>query len=70
MIKKIFFVFLPLLLIGCASTGGISDFYKSNYSDNELPSECYLKEGEEPEVYYSMCNQKRLFSKRIPKIFS
>ena len=52
MIKKIFFVFLPLLLIGCASTGGISDFYKSNYSDNELPSECYLKEGEEPEVYY------------------
>ena len=53
MIKKTFFVFLPLLLIGCASTAGISDVYKSNYSDNELPSECYLKEGEEPEVYYS-----------------
>lgn len=47
------FAFLPLLFIGCASTGGIEDWYKSNFAENELSPECYLQEGEEPKVYYS-----------------
>ena len=42
-----------LLFFSCTTTGGISDFYKSNFSENELPSECYLQEGEEPKIYYS-----------------
>ncbi len=44
---------LPVLFFSCASTGGIADFYKPNFSENELPNECYLQEGEEPKVYYS-----------------
>ena len=51
--RKLLFVLIPFLLIGCASTGGIEDFYNSNYKDGELSSECYLQEGEEPQVYYS-----------------
>ena len=50
--KFLYFLF-PLLFISCASTGGIEDFYKSNFAEGELPEECFLMETEEPKVYYS-----------------
>lgn len=51
--KKYLLIVLSLLLISCSTTGGISDFYNSNFNDGELPKECFLQEGEEPKVYYS-----------------
>ena len=53
-IFKIIILFIcSLILLSCSTTGGINDFYESNFSENELPPECYLNEGEEPKVYYS-----------------
>ena len=51
--KKLIYLLIPILFVSCVSTGGIEDFYISNFTENELPEECYLKENEEPKVYYS-----------------
>ena len=51
--KKILLFLIPIIFISCVSTGGIEDYYESNYKDGELSPECYLQEGEEPQVYYS-----------------
>lgn len=51
--KKNLSFLIPLLFISCVSTGGIENFYESNYKDGELSPECYLQEGQEPKIFYS-----------------
>jgi hypothetical protein len=51
--KLIILFFSSFFFFSCVTTGGIEDFYKSNFSENELTPECYLQEGEEPSAYYS-----------------
>ena len=52
-IKYLLFAIVPLIFISCVSTGGIEDFYKSNFEENELSEECFLGENDEPKVYFS-----------------
>lgn len=53
----ILFIFSIFCFVSCISTGDLEDYYKPFISDDSLSKyygeECFLKEGEEPKVYYS-----------------
>ena len=52
--KTVFFslAIVVLLLSSCVSAG-MSDFYDEWLSPSDVTQDCYLKEGDEPRVYYS-----------------
>lgn len=53
-IKKLTLIFvLILVLFAVCSCTSMRDFYEPWYEEGVIPEECFLKDGEEPKVYYS-----------------
>lgn len=52
--KYLLLLLFTLFLLSCSTTGGLSNFYKPSFSENDyISQECLLAEGEEPKIYYS-----------------
>lgn len=52
--KKVYFFVSALLLFFLSSCSSLSEFYHSEFSEDYIfPEECLLKEGQEPQIFYS-----------------
>lgn len=48
--RMIIVIIITILLISCST---VSSFYESWIPSEYIPSECFLQEGEDPQIYYS-----------------